>query len=105
MFATIRRHTPKSSSAKDLVTGLKERLEKGFVPQLRNVQGFHGYYVITNDREVVSISIFENRTGAQESTRLSTEFVRNDPLKDKLNAPEIIEGEILVSQEALIGAH
>ena len=44
MYATIRRYTPKdSSSAAKMFTGLKERVEKNFLPTLQDVQGFHGY--------------------------------------------------------------
>ena len=56
-------------------------------------------------RELVTISIFETQTGALESTRRAAEFVGNDPLKDQLSAPEIIEGELLLSKEAAVGAH
>jgi len=107
MYATIRRYTPKDpTSAKDMFTNLKQRIEKSFLPILQEVPGFHGYYVINaDDRELVTVSIFENRSGAQESTRRAAEFVRNDPLRDKLTSPEIIDGELLVSKEALVGAH
>ena len=107
MYATIRRYTPKDpTAAKDMFTGLKQRIEKSFLPILREVPGFHGYYVINaNDRELVTVSIFEHRSGAQESTRRAAEFVKNDPLKDKLSSPEVIEGELLISKEALVGAH
>jgi len=107
MYATIRRYTPKdSSSAAKMFTGLKERVEKNFLPTLQDVQGFHGYYLLNaSDRELVTISIFENRTGAQESTRRAAEFVRKDPLKDQINAPEVIEGELLVTKEAMVGTH
>jgi len=107
MYATIRRYTPKDpTSAKDMFTELKVRIEKKFLPMLREVPGFHGYYVINaSDRELVTVSLFENKTGAQESTRRAAEFVRNDPLKDKLATPEIIEGELLITKEALVSAH
>ena len=107
MYATIRRYTLKDlTNAKETFAGLKQRIEQKFASKLQDVPGFHGYHVLTaNDRELVTISIFENRTGAQESTRRAAEFVRTDPLKDQLTTPEIIEGDLLVSKEALVGAH
>jgi hypothetical protein len=106
MYATIRRYTAKDAgNARDAFTSLKRRIEANFLPMLQDVQGFHGYYVVNaNDRELVTISIFESRAGTEESTRRAAEFVRNDPMKDQLSAPEIIEGELLLSKEA-IGAH
>jgi hypothetical protein len=107
MYATIRRYSTKDpSKAKDAFTSLKSRIEKNFVPMLHDVSGFHCYYVMnSSDRELVTISIFDTRAGAEESTRRAAEFVRNDPLKDQLKAPEIIEGDLIVSKEAAVGAH
>lgn len=86
--------------------GSSRGIENNFTPQLHDVPGFHGYYVLnSNDRELVTFSIFETREGVQESTRRAAEFVRNDPLKDQLQIPEIIEGELIVSKEAAVGAH
>jgi hypothetical protein len=107
MYATIRRYTMKDlGNAEQTLAAFKQRLEGKFVPVLQDVRGFHSYYVVTsNDRELVSVSIFEDRTGAEESTRRAAEFVRTDPIKDQLSTPEITEGELLVSKEALVGAH
>jgi hypothetical protein len=107
MYATIRRYTAKDPErTKETFNSLKQRIEENFVPTLQDVQGFHCYYVVNSGgRELVTISIFENQTGAQESTRRAAEFVGNDPLKDQLSAPEIIEGELLLSKEAAVGAH
>lgn len=107
MYATIRRYTAKDADkAKDNFTSLKQRIEEHFVPMLQDVQGFHCYYVVnSNDRELVTISIFETQAGVQESTRRAAEFVGNDPLKDQLSSPEITEGELLLSKEAAVGAH
>ncbi len=107
MYATIRRYAVKDpSKAKAAFADLKPRLEKKFTPTLHDVPGFHCYYVLTsNDRELVTVSIFETRDGAQESTRRAAEFVRTDPIKDQIGAPEIIEGELILSKEAVVGAH
>ena len=107
MYATIRRYTLKDpSKGKDAFASLKPRIENNFTPKLHDVPGFHCYYVLTsNDRELVTVSIFETRDGAQESTRLAAEFNRTDPLKDQLQTPEIIEGGLIVTKEAAVGAH
>ena len=107
MYATIRRFAAKNpSTAKDLFTGLKQRIEDKFLPRLQEIPGFHCYYVVNADnRELVSVSIFETRDGATESTRRSAEFVKTDPGRDQLKDPEIIEGELLVGKEMPVGAH
>lgn len=107
MYATIRRYTLRDPSrGKDTLSGLKQRIEKGFVSKIQDVEGFHGYYVVNaNDRELVTISIFETPAGAQESTKRAAEFNMTDPAKDQLGSPDIIEGELLLSKEATVGAH
>jgi hypothetical protein len=107
MYATIRRYTLKDAKGgKDAIASLKQRIERNYLPKMQEVQGFHGYYVVnSNDRELTSISIFETAAGAKESTRLSAEFVRADPIKDQVSSPEVIEGELIVSREIAVGAH
>ncbi|HEX3235553.1 MAG TPA: hypothetical protein VHR41_15245 [Gemmatimonadales bacterium] len=106
MYATIRRYTPKGGPlAKNKVQELQQRIEQTFLPIAQEVPGFHCYYVLRGEKDLVSISIFESQSGAKESTRRSAEFVRNDPLKDQLGTPEIIEGEVLVTKESMVGSH
>ena len=104
MYATIRRYTPKTATTKEAIEGLKQRIEQRFVPTIHDIRGFHSYGVVNvGDKELVSISIFEDREGASESTRRSAEFVQKDPLRDQLTKPEILEGEVLVLREAGVG--
>jgi hypothetical protein len=104
MYATIRRYTAKNAS-KAKFDELKQRIEDGFVPVLREVRGFHGYYVLNvNNKELVTISLFDDKTGAQESTRRAADFVKKDPMKDQLGAPEVIEGDLLISKEGAVAA-
>ena len=107
MYATIRRFAAKNpSSAKDLFIDLKQRIEDKFLPRLQEIPGFHCYYVVNADnRELVSVSIFETTDGAKESTRRAAEFVKTDPARDQLKDPEIIDGELLVGKEMPVGAH
>jgi hypothetical protein len=104
MYATIRRYTAKNAS-KAKFDELKQRIEDGFVPVLREVRGFHGYYVLNvNNKELVTISLFDDKAGAQESTRRAADFVKKDPMKDQLGAPEVIEGDLLISKEGAVAA-
>lgn len=106
MYATIRRYTPKTPATKDAVEDLKHRIEAGFLPILQEVRGFHSYGAVNvGNREIVTISIFEDRNGAIESTRRAAEFVQKDPMKDQLGRPEVLEGELLVLKEAAVTTH
>jgi hypothetical protein len=104
MYATIRRYTPKQGTVdQKSIDDLKRRIEGGFLPIIQDVRGFHCYYAVNvGNKELVTVSIFEDKTGATESTRRAADFVKKDPLKDKLGSPEIFEGDLLVSKEAAV---
>jgi hypothetical protein len=106
MFATIRRYTPKAGTVKKAdIDDLKRRIEDGFLPIVQDIRGFHCYYAVNVDnKELVTIGLFEDRTGATESTKRAAEFVKKDPMKDQLGTPDVVEGEILVQKEAVVGA-
>ena len=103
MYAVIRRYASKQRGlTKDNIKQLQQRIDHDFVPQLHDVSGFHGYYAMNvNDRELVTISICETKAGTTETTRRAADFVKKDPLKDALGAPEVLEGELLVVKETI----
>ena len=103
MYAMIRRYTPKGTVNKKTFQDLKSRLEDGFLPLVQDIRGFHCYYAVNvGDKELVTIGLFEDKTGATESTRRAADFVKKDPLKDQLGSPQILEGDLLVSKEAAV---
>jgi len=104
MYASIRRYSTKAAVTQQTVDEFKRRIEEKFVPTIQDVRGFHTYGILsTGNKELLSISIFEDRQGAAESTRKAAEFVQKDPLKDQLSKPEIYEGELLILKEAGVG--
>jgi hypothetical protein len=104
MYASIRRYTPKTSTTKETINDLKNRIEEKFTPIVQEIRGFHTYGVVNvGNKELVSISIFEDRNGAAESTRRAAEFVQKDPMNDLLGKPEVLEGDLLVLKEAGVG--
>ena len=106
MYATIRRYTPKGTVDQKALDDLKHRIEDGFLPVAQEIRGFHSYYVVNlGNKELLSINVFEDKTGASDSTRRAAEFVKQDPMKDQLGSPEILEGDVLVTKEAPVGAH
>lgn len=103
MYATIRRYSPKGTVDQKTIDDLRHRIENVFLPIAQEIRGFHCYYVVNvGNKQLVSVSIFEDKTGATESTRRAAEFVKKDPLKDQLGSPEIFEGNLLVSKEAAV---
>jgi hypothetical protein len=104
MYATIRRYSTKTAATKQTIDDFKRRIEQNYVPTIQDIRGFHTYGVLNvGNNELLSISIFENREGATESTRKAAEFVQKDPMRDQLSKPEVLEGELLVLREAGVG--
>ncbi len=104
MYAIIRRYTSKTGTTQQTIDDLKNRIEQKFTPVVQEIPGFHSYGVLNvGNKELVSISVFEDRVGATESTRKAAEFVQKDPLKDQLSKPEVLEGEFLILKEAGVG--
>jgi hypothetical protein len=106
MYATIRRYTPKPGAVdQKAIEDLKHRIEDRFVARVSDIRGFHCYYAVNVDnKELVTIGLFEDKSGASESTRRAAEFVKNDPLKDKLGTPQIFEGNLIVMKEPAVAA-
>jgi len=98
MFATIRRYESiDNTRADDLVKKADETL----VPSLRELPGFSGYYLIDTGNGVMSsVSVFDTPEHADESTRVASDWVREQKLDEVLpNEPKITTGEVVVSSE------
>jgi hypothetical protein len=99
MFVTIRKYSPKNGSInRASLEVLRRQLRDEFIPSLRKIPGFAGYYVLNvGDRELVTLSMCESREGSVESSRCSAEYTLRNPLVYELGRPEVIEGEVLTS--------
>jgi hypothetical protein len=95
MFATIRRYEAiDQSRTSELVKNADETL----VPSLGELPGFGGYYLIDAGNGVMSsIGFFDTKAHADESTRLASEWVREQKLETALpNPPKITNGEVVL---------
>jgi hypothetical protein len=102
MFATIRRYMPKPPDfSKDALDDLSQKLQDQFVPTVQDIPGFHGYYAMNvADRELVTISVFDDRAGAEESTRRAAAFIASVPMPFEIGQPMISEGNVIAAAEA-----
>lgn len=90
MYAVIRRYRFDPSNSDEI----NRRIRDAFVYLLRKSPGFEAYYWLdTGAGEGASISVFETRAGAEESTRIAARFVEKH-LANMLGEPERIEGEV-----------
>ena len=95
MFATIRRY----ESIDNARTGeLVKKADETLLPSMSELPGFSGYYLIDTGNGVMSsISFFDTSAHADESTRLVSNWVREQKLESALpNPPKITSGEVVV---------
>jgi hypothetical protein len=95
MYATIRRYEAiDQTRTNELVKKVAETL----VPRLSELPGFNGYHLIEAGNGVMSsVGFFDTSTQADESTRVASNWVREEKLETALpNPPKITSGEVVV---------
>jgi hypothetical protein len=95
MFATIRRYEAIDQAR---TSELVKKADETFLPSLTELPGFSGYSLIEAGNGVMSsISFFDTAAHADESTRLASNWVREQKLETALpNPPKITSGEVVV---------
>ena len=95
MFGTIRRYESVDQSRTSEVV---QKLDENFVPKLSELPGFSAYYLIqAADGVLSSINVFDTAEHADESTRVASNWVRENKLETALPVPpKITSGEIVV---------
>ena len=95
MHAVIRHYRFDPSNSADI----NHQVREGFVPRLRETPGFVAYYWLdTGEGEGASVSVFEDKAGAEESVRLAADYVA-EKLSALLGKPEITQGEVQAHAE------
>jgi hypothetical protein len=95
MFATVRRYEGIDVSQKDELT---KKIGESLAPRLSKLPGFNNYFLIDTGNGVMSsIGLFDNSTQADDSTRVASEWVRDEKLERVLpNPPKVTDGEVIV---------
>jgi surfactin synthase thioesterase subunit len=93
MWATVRRYegvTNREEAAK--------RVREGFVPLIRDHQGFVAYYWMDSEDGVMfSTSVFEDKADEEDSNRMAAEWVKEN-IADLLPNPPVITAGHVVAQ-------
>ena len=95
MFATVRRYEGIDSSNIDELT---KKVNESLAPKLSKLPGFSSYFLIDTGNGVMSsVGVFETSTQAGDSTRVASEWVRDEKLERILqNPPKVTDGEVIV---------
>jgi hypothetical protein len=101
MHATIRRYEGVDAARTNEVV---ERVNETLVPQLRELPGFSGYYVIDAGNGVLSsVSLFETLEQAEESTKLVAAWITDEDLATAIpNAPKITSGKVVAHSDRMV---
>jgi hypothetical protein len=62
---------------------------------LGSVRGFSAYYAIRTETGGATVTVCEDRSGTEESSRVAAEWVRTNLPAASGAPPQIIEGEVL----------
>jgi heme-degrading monooxygenase HmoA len=97
MHATIRRYEGIDQARTDELT---RKVGETLLPRLSEMPGFKSYYLIQADKDVMrSITFFDTRAQADESTRVAAEWVREEKLETALpHSPKVMSGEVIVEK-------
>ena len=94
MHATIRRYENVDQNREIELT---KKVNESLMPRLSKLPGFSGYYLIeAKDGVMTSINLFDTSAHADESNRVSSDWIREEKLEAALpNPPKVTLGEVV----------
>lgn len=100
MYASIRTYRHVRSPER-----IAHRVEKGFVPLLKSLPGFKGYYLIEGGDELTTVSLFDSQEAALASIEKAAAWVKeNLPDLHQGPPPEVSAGAVRVMATAGLSA-
>ncbi len=100
MYTAIRIYTTSDA------TELAKRVQEEFLPMMRDLPGFAGYYVVdAGDGRIASITVCDDQAAVEESTRRAADWVQ-ERLAGLITSgpPEVLMGDTVVSETAGVPA-
>ena len=82
----------------DAVAELMSRTAEGFVPIINQVDGFIGYFLMSQDTQLAAITVFDTAENASASNAAAADFVAENFAHLLPNAPVISEGVVDIWQ-------
>ena len=91
MYATVRRYEGVTNP-----TEAKRQVREIFLPIISTIPGFVAYYwVDAGGGVMISTSVFQDKAGAEESTRKAATVVRESLASLLPNPPQVTAGEVV----------
>lgn len=101
MYATIRRYEGVDSNR---IEELTRKVGEGLVPELRELDGFSGYYLVDAGSGVVSsFGLFEESAQIDEATTIVASWIKSEGLESALpNPPKITVGKVVAHEVGVV---
>ena len=91
MFLAIRKYRKVEGDRNQIA----DTIRTGFVPLISKIDGFIDYYcVYTDDGDLLSVNVYRDKKGAEESVRAAATWVEQNLSKHLPEAPEVIAGDV-----------
>lgn len=91
MYIAMRRYTGAKWSDVEA-----KRVQAEFLPIVRKIKGFKDYYCVDGGNGVLTtISVFEDKAGAEESGRQAATWVKDNMKDFAPNPPEVTAGSVI----------
>lgn len=95
MFIAVRKYQVRRGSAAEWA----RRVQAGFVPLMRELEGFREYYLLDGGRDVVvTVSLFDSADAALLSNVKAADWVRDNVLEFARGMAEVIVGDVLIAE-------
>ena len=92
MYVTVRKYTTGTEFADALVEN-----ESEVRSLITGIDGFRAYYLARTDDGAVTISVYDDQSGAEESNRQAADWVRENLSHLSVDPPQISAGELAIS--------
>ena len=95
MFIAVRKYRVRRSTTAEWA----QRVRDDFVPLMREMAGFRGYYLLDGGPDVlIAISMFDSADEAVVSNEKAADWVRNNVMELARGMPEVMVGDALVAE-------
>lgn len=89
MYASIRQYNGRN------IPEVARRAQEGFVPILRELPGFVAWYLVDGGGGALfTVTVFEDRAGAEASVSAALEFVEENLDDLIVGSPTVMNGEV-----------
>lgn len=91
MYLVVRNYKKIKGNKQQLST----KINNEFVPLISKIKGFVDYYcLLPDDSSLLSVSIFQDEKGANESVKAAADWVAKNLAEYFPEKPEVISGEV-----------